>query len=272
MTETPIPADVPLSSAAGSWRRAWSVLSEPPVHTVVVWVAAVAVPVAAAGALVPVRTEVPNATMALGLAVLVTLLAAIGTRASAAAAALSAGLSFDVFLTRPYDSFAIDRAADVEITALLLAVGLVAGQLAARTRHHRRRAEDASYDLGRLHAVSEMVALGEPTDQVVIAVANELTDLLGLRACRFEETFAEGPTPFVERQGSITWGALRWGFRTMGLPAREITLVVQHQGLPLGRYVLMPTPGRRVTADELLVAVALADQAGAAIAARTRPI
>jgi K+-sensing histidine kinase KdpD len=269
MTDTPIPAE---ARAPGSWHRAWSVMTEPFVATAAAWIASVAVPVAVAGALVPVRGEVPNTTMALGLAVFVTLLAAVGTRATAAVAALSSGLSFDIFLTRPYNSLAINRAADLETTALLLAVGLVAGQLAARTRHHRLRADEASYDLGRIHAVAEMVALGEPTDQVVIAVANELTDLLGLRSCRFEETFAEGPTPFVERQGSITWGALRWGFRTMGLPSHEITLVVQHQGLPLGRYVLTPTPGRRVTVDELLAAVALADQAGAALAAQRRPI
>ena len=271
MTDTPVPTAPDHGVPPGALRRAWDALREPPVRAVAVWVAAAVVPFGAAAALVPVRGQVPSATMALGLAVLVTALAAVGTRLSAVVAALSAGLSFDVFLTRPYDSLAINRAADVETTLLLVAVGLVAGQLAARTRHHRLRADERSYDIGRIHAVAEMVALGEPTDQVVIAVANELSDLLGLDSCRFDAAFAEAPGPFVERQGSITWGALRWGFSSMGLPAREITLVVQHQGIPLGRYVLLPPTGRKVTSDELLAAVALADQAGAAIAAQGLP-
>jgi hypothetical protein len=268
MTDIP-PLRQPLEARA--WRHVAEVFADPRIRSAIRWIAAAGVPVGAAAALIPVRGDVPNATTAVGLAVVVTVLAATGTRASAVLAALSAGLSFDVFLTQPYDSLAITRAVDVEITVLLLAVGLVAGQLAARTRHHRVRAAEMSYDLGRIHAVAEMVAAGEPTDQVILAVANELTDLLGLRACHFDPAFAAAPGPFIERHGGVTWGALRWGFTTIGLPAQEITLVVQHQGHPLGRYVLLPRPGGRVSADQLLTAVALADQAGAAIAAQGLP-
>jgi hypothetical protein len=266
---TDVPAHPP--DGPGVWRRAFIALGAPPVRTIINWVAAAGVPLAVTGALIPVRGAAPNATPALGLAVVVTVLAATGTRATAVVAALSAGLSFDVFFTKPYDSLAIAHAADIEITVLLLAVGLVAGQVAARARLHRVRAAEASYDLGRIHAVAEMVADGEPTSQVILAVANELTDLLGLRACHFDPAFADAPGPFVERHGAITWGALRWGVATTGLPAKEITLVVQHQGRPLGRYVLLPPPGARVGADQLLTAVALADQAGAAIAAQGLP-
>ena len=128
-----------------------------------------------------------------------------------------------------------------------------------------------SFDLSRIHAVAEMVAAGEPVDQVVLAVANELSGLLHLRSCRFETSFAERPGPFIERHGAVTWGSLHWGFATMGLPSKEVSLVVQHQGLPLGRYVLIAEPGTGVTADQLLTAVALADQAGAALAAQGLP-
>ena len=54
----------------------------------------------------------------------------------------------------------------------------------------------------------------------------------------------------------------------MGLPRKEVTLVVEHQGRPLGRYVLMARTDYPVTVDQLLVAVALADLAGAALAAQ----
>lgn len=205
----------------GVVRRMAAALSTPLARTSVNWVAAVGVPLALAAALVPARGSLPNATTALALAVVVTVLAATGTRVTAVVAALSAGLTFDAFFTKPYDSLAITRAEDLEITVLLLVVGLLAGQLAARARWHRVRAAEASYDLGRIHAVAEMVADGEPTEQVILAVANELTDLLGLRECHFDPTFAGGPGPFVERHGAVTWGALRWGFATMGLPARS---------------------------------------------------
>jgi len=234
-------------------------------------VAAAGVPVAVAAAFIPVRTDVPSSTIALVLAVVVALAGAAGGRLDGAVAAVAGGIAFDFFDTRPYGSLAISRSADLEAVVLLVAVGLVVGQLAARNRHHRTRAEDTSYDLGRVHGVAEMVATGAPVDQVVLAVANELTDLLGLRTCRYDENFASRPGPFVERNGGIAWGAVRWGFATTGLPSKEISLTVEHQGLPLGRYVLVPEPGTRVTADQLLTAVALADQAGAALAAQRHP-
>jgi hypothetical protein len=229
-------------------------------------------PIGAAAALIPLRDHAPATTVALTLALIVALLAAAGTRLTAALGALSAGIGFDLFHTKPYGSLAISRASDLETTALLIGVGLVVGQLATRNRHHRARADEVSYDLGRIHGVAEMVAAGAPVDQVVLAVANELTDLLDLVSCRFDPALPDTPGPLVERFGSVTWGSLRWGFRTMGLPSREVSLVVQHQGRPLGRYVLLAAPGGRVSADQLLAAVALADQAGAAIASQGSPV
>jgi hypothetical protein len=184
-------------------------------------------------------------------------------------AAISASAGFDVFHTRPYGSLVITRAEDIQTTALLLVVGLIVGQLAAVNRRHRDLAAQSSYDLGRIHAVAEMVAAGEPAEQVVLAVANELTDLLSLTSCRFDPSFAAHPGPFIERNGDVSWGAMRWGFSTMGLPSKEVTLVVEHQSRPLGRYVLVARPGTRVIDDQLIAAVALADQAGSALAAQT---
>jgi hypothetical protein len=234
--------------------------------------AATMAPAAAAVALIPLRSGTPAPTIALVIASVVIVLAATGTRATAAVAAVSASVGFDVFHTRPYGSLAITRAQDIQTTGLLLFVGLVVGQLAAVNRRHRDQAAQSSYDLGRIHAVAEMVAAGEPADQVVLAVANELTDLLALESSRFDLSFSVQPGPFIERNGDVSWGAIRWGFRTMGFPSKEVTLVVEHQSRPLGRYVLVAQPGTRLTEDQLLAAVALADQAGSAIAAQPRPV
>jgi hypothetical protein len=91
-----------------------------------------------------------------------------------------------------------------------------------------------------------------------------------LRSCRFDHAFADKPRPFIERNGAVSWGSLRWGFDTMGLPTKEVTLVVEHQGLPLGRYVLVAEPGTRVTEDQLIATVALADQVGSALLPHAR--
>jgi hypothetical protein len=138
-------------------------------RTAVALAAATVLPVGAALALVPLRNTTPAPTIALALAAIVTLLAATGTRATAAIAAVSASVGFDVFHTRPYGSLVITRP------------------------------------------------------------------------------------------------------QTMGFPTKEVSLVVEHQGRPLGRYVLVAQPGTRVTEDQLLASIALADLAASALAAQAMP-
>ena len=232
------------------------------------FVAALVVPLGAAAALVPLRGHLANTNVALVMVVVVVAVAVPGRRAAAAIAGLSAGLWFDFFHTTPYYSFTIARHNDLETTILLLTVGVAVGELAARDRRHRDAAEAANYDIGRIHAVAEMVAAGAAPDQVVLAVQNELRDLLALRSCSFDQSFAERPGAFIERHGGVTWGSVGWSSSTMGLPSKEVTLVVEGQGRPLGRFVLVPTPGVPISVDQLTVAVALADQVGAALVAQ----
>lgn len=225
----------------------------------------VVLPVMVGLALVPVRDLVSNATVALALGLAVVVVGTTGRRVAAAVAAASAALAFDVFHTQPYGSFVITRAADIEAAVLLLVAGLVVGQVASRNRVLKIRADDTVGDLARLHAVAELVADGAPAMTVVPLVAKELTDLLCLRDCRFEERFADKPGPFVDRNGTLVWGQIEWGTDSMGLPDQEVTLVVQGQGRPLGRYVLSPSPGIRVTSQQLLVAVTMSDAVGAVL-------
>jgi len=233
-------------------------------------VLAAALPIGLAAALVPFSASVPNATVALGLAALVTVVAALTDRVAAAAAGLAAAVGFDTFHTRPYGSHTISRAQDVETTVLLLVVALTVGQLAARSHSNRLRAVTTTYNLARVHAIAEMVASGADTDAVVRTVASELNGLLRLRTSWFDPAFADVPGPFIERSGGVSWGAIRWGTTTIGLPATEVSLAVEHDGRPLGRFVLLAEPGTRVTEEELVTAVALADQAGASLAAHAR--
>jgi hypothetical protein len=239
-----------------TWRTRWPIL-----------VGAVA-PVGVAAALIPFRNRADNTVnVALVLVAVVVAVAAIGGRLAGVVAAISAALSFDFFHTRPFESFTITRRADVETAVLLLLVGLIVGQLASRSRRHRGNALESSADIARIHAVAELVAAGAAPEDVVLAVRNELVDLLSLRGCRFTVSFEDRPRPRLEANGDVMMGGVRWGVDTMGLPGKEIDLVVHGRGRPHGRFVLVPTPGLPVSWDRRVVAVALADQAGAALAA-----
>jgi hypothetical protein len=228
-------------------------------------VLAAGAPVALAASLLPLRGDIPSATVALGLAVLVSLLAAIGTRFTAAIAAVSAALSFDGFFTEPYGSLTISRPGDIETTALLLVGGLIVGQLSARNRVHRRRVSQSADNLARIQNIAELLASGEAAHDVVAAVVVELQEMLRLRSCRFDASLPAKAGPEIERNGDVSWGRIWWGFDTLGLPGKEITLRVEHQHQVLGRFVLLAEPGMRVSHQQLLAAITLADQAGTAL-------
>jgi hypothetical protein len=229
--------------------------------------AAVVLPLALTLALIPFRSQVPDATVALGLAVLVSLIAALGTRITAVITAVAAAACFDIGFTQPYGSLTISHPQDIETTALLLVGGLIVGQLSARNQRNRGLAVRQSNDLARIQAIAELMAAGVEPDAVVAAISQELQDLLGLRECRFETSLSDRPGPVIDRNGNVNWGRIWWGFDTLGLPGKEITIEVEHDQRRLGRFVLVAEPGSRVRHDQLLAAVTLADQAGAALGA-----
>ena len=132
--------------------------------------AAVVVPIAVAAALVPFRADIPQATVALGLAVVVSLVAALGTRVTAAIAAIIAAGCFDFFFTKPYGAVSISSAGDIETAALLLVGGLIVGQLSARNRSNRGIASATSQDIGRIQAIAELMSSALSADEVVAAV------------------------------------------------------------------------------------------------------
>jgi hypothetical protein len=229
--------------------------------------AAVAGPVAASAALIPARGHTDNTNIALVLVVVVVAVATLGRRFAAAVAAISAAAWFDFFHTQPHYAFTIRANEDVVTVGLLLVVGLIVGELAVRSRRHRAAAVDGSTDIGRIHAIAELAASGEEPDFVILAVAGELREILSLRDCRFDPyTPTDKPIARIERNGEVTVGQLRWGVSTMGLPTKQVELLVEGGGRPLGRFVLSPTPGTPIPFDKRLVAIALADQAGAALA------
>lgn len=226
-------------------------------------------PIGMAVLLVTVRSHVDNANMALVFVIVVVGIAAAGGSLAGAMAAVSSALSFDFFLTRPYLHLRISSSDDVETTALLLVVGLIVGNIAARARRSRRTAEAASDEIRRIRRVAALAATGDQVEDVMLAAETELTELLRLRFCRFEAPPFDSVLPRLERSGTIPAPDHHYRLRAEGfeLPAGGVELPVLGRGQVLGRFVLEPTPGRGVSLEERVVAVAIADQVGAALAA-----
>jgi K+-sensing histidine kinase KdpD len=240
------------------------------------WILAAAAmlgPIGVSLLLIPWRGRLTAADDALILVVVIVAVASWGHRWAAALCALASALSLDVFLTRPYGSFRISRSADLLTTLLLLVVGLAVGELAARGVKGRADARQGREHVAMLHAVNELSADGRAPEDVVSAAREELARLLQLRSCTFARA-GDTPAAAILPDGSVRIHSAVWNTEDLGLPHRGVDLPVRSGGSVLGHFLLVPVPGSPVTRDRLLVAVALADQVGAALAVagnRVRP-
>jgi K+-sensing histidine kinase KdpD len=222
-------------------------------------------PSAACAALVPFRDSFPNTDAALVLVLVVVAVAALGSRIGGMLAALSAGVWFDFFLTRPYESFSINARPAIETTMLLCVIGIGVTELAAWGRRQRYRAGQRSGYLSGLHAAAEVAATGGSPSRLAGQVADQLSEMLALKSCHFHFGTGLG-NPRLQHDGRLTWGARSWDVDRQGLPQdHETELLVSAGGRFHGRFLMTPTENSRPDLTRRLVAVALADQVGAAM-------
>ncbi len=231
-------------------------------HRVVVWLVPVLAPIAAALLLIPGRGHLDSADDALVLVVVTVAVASMGNRAAAALCALVSAVSFDFFLTVPYQSFRISGSRDLTTEILFLVVGLLVGELAVRGQQHRRAAVEGRHEIGRMHDLAERIAGGEEPDFVLMAVATELRELLSLQDCRFVWDPPSEKGARIDPDGSVHLNPLQWPTASAGLPTRQVELPVRGAGRNLGTFILTPTPAVPISQERCVVAVALADQLG----------
>jgi len=219
---------------------------------------------AVAAGLVGIRGEIANVNVALILALVVLAAASLGGRTAGAMSGLVAATSFDFFHTRPYGLLKIADPNDLVTTLLLLVVGLVMGEVAERAGRFEDRLRDDQRQLRRLHRVARSAASGEQDERdLVLTVSAELIDTLRLEECRFEVPPFVAELPRLEADGTISGSARRSGRE---LPSGGVDLRVAGPRGVIGRFVLVPTPGVRVSAERLLVAAALTHALGLAMA------
>jgi hypothetical protein len=176
-------------------------------------------------------------------------------------------MSFDFFFTKPYQSLKISSSNDIQTTVLLLAIGLLVAEIVTFSRQHRRTSERRSDEIARLHRVAELVATDSDAEDVVLSVQAELIGLLSLRDCRFETPPFTSELPQLERNGAIAGDHRHWIAGEYTLPEQGAQIPVLGRGKTFGRLVLVPDLSVGVAIEQRVVAVALADQLGAAFAA-----
>jgi hypothetical protein len=227
-------------------------------------------PIVVAGALVGIRDSIASADVALLLVLVIILAGVTGGWRAGALGAVVATLSFDFFHTKPYLSLKIDSRDDIVTALLLLLAGISVGLLAGRARGARAAARTATGEIERIHRVAELAARGVVGEDVLFTAQRELRDLLDLESCRFEASPGLPPLATIERNGAITGSPVRHFARgELELPRDGAELPVLARGQRIGRFVLEPRQGVGVSIEQRLVAIAIADQVGAALTAPT---
>ncbi len=229
-------------------------------------------PIVVAALLVTVRGELVNVNVALVLVVVVVLAAVSGGRSAGALAAVMAALSYEFFFTKPYLSLRISDGEDALTTILLLVIGLVVGEMVVIGRRSRQAAGQAQEGIARLHRVAELGAGGARADDLIVAVEDELEALLELESCTYEVAPFGAPLARLERNGAVASSVRHLVDGEFALPAEGVEIPVVGAGRQLGRLVLAPKPDVGISLERRVVAVALADQLGAALAPAAEPI
>jgi len=238
-------------------------------HRFALIAAAAAAPLFCCAVLAGFRDSITTATAALVLVIVVVAAAATGDRLAGIVAALSAGAWFDVFLTAPYLTFAINDPNDIEVTVLLILVGLTVTEIALWGRRQQARGSRRAGYLDGVFGTSKIIAVREasPTD-LINHVASQIVEVLDIDDCRFVRGAGPGSQEVtIDHDGFVTHRGRRINIERDGLPIdQQIGLVVGQGDVVHGQFVLTAaTRVARPSVEQLRVAVLLTDQVGAAL-------
>lgn len=226
------------------------------------------VAVGVAAAWIPFRAGHSNVDVALALVVVMTAAGVTRRRAAVLGAVVGAALAFTFFDTQPFDRLSMARDPDIFTAVSLVVVGLITGELALRVARQRRSDGSATSELSRVREAASALALGEELVVMIGGVADKLILVLDLRDCWFSAEAPEAGSLVVGRDGNLTESppAEAGAPAAKAWPGGDVALPVWGLGQIVGHFLLRPR--RPLGRPQLLVAVTLADQVGAALAAQ----
>ena len=229
----------------------------------------VGVPVVVCALSGSMRDRVSTTSAALVLVLCVVVAGTSGQRIAALLAAVSGGISFDFFLTQPYHSLVISDPNDVEVTVLLLVIGVIVTEATMwGLRQESRAARRSGYLDGALRAAENAHSPDMPTTTLVRFTAAQIAEVLGVSACRF----VPGPVhdsrlAVLHHDGRVTRNDRTLDVEKNGLPIDgETALEVRRGSDTLGHFVITSASAMAYpTAEQRRVAVLLADQVAGAL-------
>jgi K+-sensing histidine kinase KdpD len=232
-------------------------------------IGAILLPLATCALLSTLRNSITAATAVLVLVVWVVTAAASGDRFAGVLAALSGGVWFDFFLTKPYQRFTIADPDDIEATALLVLIGVGVTEIALWGHRQQGKAARHSGYLEGVLGAARIVSEGDtPTSALVDVVGRQIAHVLGADNCRF----VSGPIhdtriALLDHDGVVTRGDHTVDVDKAGLPYDEyVALVVRRGPRVIGHFLVTATANVTYPSKERRqVAVLLADQVAAAL-------
>ena len=245
--------------AVTKYRNRWALL------------AAVVAPLGLCALLVPFRSSFTNSAAALLLVAVIVAVAVAGRRFAGFVASVSSALWFDFFLTKPYDQFVISHRNDIETMVCILVVGFIVTELAARSRHHFQASNETSDFVDMIHGLAVLGAGSESLESIIERAETSLSQLLDLRACKFEVNISDPPLARIVPSGEVTHVGLLWPVDNIGIPGPQAEILAQWRGHVVGRFVLTPTPGLPVSIERRAVATSMAELVAAALL-EARPV
>lgn len=222
-------------------------------------VLAVAVPVAWAIALIPVRDELTGSLVLL-MVVPVLVIAVAGGTGPGALAACAAAASYGLFHTRPYGLPRIDDPDDVVETLVLLGVGLMIGLLVDAARGARgasqvRRTEVAAFG-GVLRAFADGTAA-----ELVASTTKGIADVLDAAHVEWYPGSPGGALAALTSDGTVRLVDGQRSSVVTTLDASELPPVVEIAAGVAGRFVVT-SAGAHTSLEQRRAAFVLATAAG----------
>lgn len=217
---------------------------------------AVGLPLATAALSIPFRQE-HGRTVAIILVVPVVVVATLGATGPALIAALVAGIAYDVFLTAPYNTVAIDDPDEIAAMIALIAVGLIVGWLASRVARLGARATGRSTELRHLTEFSLFTTTTTEPAQLIDQASRHIAAVLNLASCTWRPGPHSESGPVLLPHGGLM------GFVTELSPDRAqlptgCVLPAYVQDNEIGRFVLDPIPGTVTSYEERRTATTIA--------------
>ena len=210
------------------------------------------------------------ATTVLVLVLVVVAAASTGVRVAGIVAAMSSGVWFDFFLTKPYHTLAITNRNDVEAVVLLVLIGAAVAEVALWGHRQQARANRRAGYLDGVLGTAEIVTLaGGSRDELTDHVSGQIRKVLGVSRCRFVNgPVREDRFPVLDHDGDVRRRGHPINVDRDGLPTDDdIALSVVRSHEVLGHYLITSAADiTRPTLEQRRVAVLLADQTAAALA------